>query len=864
MEGKTPVTPFSETEFYDALNDAFVGFEASGPNGFINLMRLKSKYFKTAIQAFKKYVSEQLENYPNNKEEFYDVMYRFFNRFINEDRPFYFGKIQLNEYIYERIPPNCKDVSLFWKTQNHYYVQTARQISSVEVKIGSHIIYFDTSTLDYSKSGEKVEFIYRLKGIEKGRIILSVKQSARRRKPQIGKIVQELKEQQLSEITSEKLDKAIRIFEQQTETDYFINKDLNKFLKEQFDLWLYHHIFSDKRRFSEQRINELKSLQKCVYKFVDLLSQFENKLLKLWQKPKFVRKSNYIISLNHLVAQNGGMELFKKITKQSNFITQIKEWQIYKLISKDFHINELFQSTLLGRSINPKYKLLPLDTSYFSPELKIEFLTLFNNLDKCLDGWIIHSDNWQALNTILDKFKNRVKLIYIDPPFNTGSKGSTMYLNRFSDTTWLSMMKNTLKLAKEILNSNGSIYVRMDYHGNHYIRFLMDDIFGEENFRNKITIKRTEGKSRGEGRTYSRATENLYFYSKNDNTELKIPSRPTDLKINSKKFLNKIKSVDEDLFKRLEAVYQETFWYDLDHRPRQGSALEVFGFTFDPPKGRHWINGQEKINEQIKRNRIRVVCTDCNEKFYRKATPLSCCKNCQGTNFKIQKVAHDEKVVNNDWTDIRSYSQSSFGPEGIKFPTENSELLLKRVIEASSEKYDLIMDFFLGSGTTIATAQKLGRKWIGIEMGDHFKSIILPRMKELIAGRKKNEISKSSNYHGGGFFKYYTLEQFESILQRVSYEDQIPLNNVTNDLHIRYLFLKDDKLLETLKLAYQNGNITVALNQLYDDIDIHETISNLRGKFIKSINGDVVVFEDEETINVKELDYKLIKPLIWW
>ncbi|RLG02507.1 MAG: site-specific DNA-methyltransferase, partial [Thaumarchaeota archaeon] len=98
------------------------------------------------------------------------------------------------------------------------------------------------------------------------------------------------------------------------------------------------------------------------------------------------------------------------------------------------------------------------------------------NLDEELDGWLIKSENWQALNTILPKFKEKVQLIYIDPPFNTGSNEFTMYISRFLDSAWITIMENRLKLTKEILKDTGSIHVRIDYHGNQYVRFLMDDV----------------------------------------------------------------------------------------------------------------------------------------------------------------------------------------------------------------------------------------------------------------------------------------------------------------------------------------------------------------------------------------------------
>ncbi|MBX0312957.1 MAG: site-specific DNA-methyltransferase, partial [Sulfurihydrogenibium sp.] len=224
----------------------------------------------------------------------------------------------------------------------------------------------------------------------------------------------------------------------------------------------------------------------------------------------------------------------------------------------------------------------------------------------------------------------------------------------------------------------------------------------------------------------------------------------------------------------------------------------------------------------------------------------------------------EKKVSHNNWTDLEGYGRNWH------FPTENSEILLNRVIQSTSNENDLVMDFFLGSGTTTAVAHKLKRKWIGIEMGEHFYSIVLPRMKKVLAydksgiSKEKDVKEKYNEKNAGGFFKYYELEQYEETLANTVYEnhdmfivgDKIPYQ--------QYVFMKDEKMLRALEIDYANRKVKVDLNKLYPNIDIAETISNLTGKWIKKIEEDQVEFEDGSKVNIKDLDYKLIKPLIWW
>ena len=217
-------------------------------------------------------------------------------------------------------------------------------------------------------------------------------------------------------------------------------------------------------------------------------------------------------------------------------------------------------------------------------------------------------------------------------------------------------------------------------------------------------------------------------------------------------------------------------------------------------------------------------------------------------------------LLDTNWTDIKSYeTHNTF------FATENSEILLKRVIEGM--EYDeqlIIMDFFLGSGTTTAVAHKLGRRWIGVEMGEHFWTVTLPRMKKVLAYDKSGISKEVKEYQGGGFFKYYELEQYEETLAKCKYEDSDLFNSPSKTPYQEYVFMKDEKMLDALEIDYEKEKVKVDLAKLYPNIDIAETLSNLTGKWIKKISDDEVEFEDGTKINTKDLDYKLIKPLIWW
>jgi Adenine specific DNA methylase Mod len=163
-------------------------------------------------------------------------------------------------------------------------------------------------------------------------------------------------------------------------------------------------------------------------------------------------------------------------------MNKVKEWDELGILEKE--PDDLLERTLTYPQIRKEYQFLPIDTKYFK-DLELEILSLFDDLDQSLDGWLIKSENYQALNTILPKFREKVQTIYIDPPFNKEQDADYLYNVKYKDSSWITLLENRLQLAKDLLNEKGSIFTRCDYNGYMYVRLLMNEIFGEENFRNE-------------------------------------------------------------------------------------------------------------------------------------------------------------------------------------------------------------------------------------------------------------------------------------------------------------------------------------------------------------------------------------------
>jgi adenine specific DNA methylase Mod len=408
-----------------------------------------------------------------------------------------------------------------------------------------------------------------------------------------------------------------------------------------------------------------------------------------------------VITLDRIAERDRELKLIEKILEHRNFNEQVKEWKELGIVDSSFKKSKIIENDLTGKHLSKEYKHLPVDTRYFK-DLELEILGLFDDLDNSLDGWLIKSENYQALNTILPKFKEKVQTIYIDPPFNKEQDADYFYSVKYKDSSWITLLENRLRLARDILKNTGSIFTRCDYNGNMYVRLLMNEVFGSENFLHQISINRRKFQMLG-GKTFSNRIENLIFFAKSEKL----------------------------LFNKIRRVKKNAEWKLLLHLPgsRENPERYIGGKKILPPKGRHFGISQAALDIAYKEGRIR---------FNNKGQP---------------EIFVDTEELNDNWTDIEGYS---FGWD---FSTENAEVLLKRCIEITSNKRSLILDFFLGSGTTTAVAHKLKRKWIGVEMGEHFYTVILPRMKKVLfydksgISKEKDVKEKYNEKTAGGFFK---------------------------------------------------------------------------------------------------------------
>ncbi|MFP6246302.1 site-specific DNA-methyltransferase [Helicobacter pylori] len=592
-------------------------------------------------------------------------------------------------------------------------------------------------------------------------------------------------------LDEEILKKAFGKFKKQGSMDYFIHKNALGFLKEQLDLYLFEYLFKEMTAFDAKRLNGINIIKEVALEVVSLVSEFENELCKIWNKPRFVLNSHFIVSLDQLKAKNYDLN---KITNHKNYPKQVKEWQDLSLKTTDNLLENEF---------------LPLDTIYFK-DLEEEVKSLFNEDE--INGTLIKSENYQALNSLKNRYKEAIDCIYIDPPFNTGSDFA--YIDKFQDSTWLSLMHNRLELAYDFLSPQGSFYLHLDNNANYLGRMLLNDIFGKENFRNEIIWRRKQATSYGD-KYFGVVSDTIFLYSKTD-----------------KNIFHTIKSLNDE---NTQKYIKERFVFsDKDGRKYMKSPLVnslnrpnlkyVFQGINPPPNG--WLYSQTRMQELFDNNEL-LIPNDPNARIYR----------------KIFLDKYEGQEISNLWLDISIVNPMAIEQED--FQTQKPEKLLERIIQASSNENSIVLDFFAGSGTTCAVAHKLKRKYIGIEMGEHFESVILPRLKKVIGGFKSGALKE---FNGGGIIKVYELESYEEILRKIKYED--------NDKPLAY----DEQYSDLVECKNESYTLNVeALEKM--GVDIKETLENLHGVGVEFFNEKVVKFKG----NDKEVEIlKALKEALIW
>ena len=906
-----------ERRFFNALKNIFVGVPVEGESGYINLMRIKARYFEKVMEPhLRKTIDAELQRFPDFREELFDKLYTFFRRYFTESGSIGFFFTPYHQSVYEQVYTNEQDVVLFWKTARLYYVKTDRLFQSMTVEVDGFRFHFDVSQLEHKRANEKRELIYAYKERQQdGTIVFTVHYSEKGRKTNIDDIRRAIRDalgltcHTDAVPTEETLQKAFRIFERQSEVDYFLCKDAKSFLREQFDLWMWQYLLGKpgeepQTEWTETRLARLQALKRIAYRVIDYIAAFEDELVKIWNKPKFVLNSHYVITLDRIAAQPGGMEMLERLWAHPNMEAQLQEWRELGMVDEKFQKDHVWEHNLVdGKHLHPRYRYLPIDTKHF-PDLELPIVALFDNLDEALDGWLIKSENYQALNTILPRFRGKVKAIYIDPPYNTGVD-EFLYLDKFNHSSWLSMIENRLSIAKSLLSEDGVIFISIGdlkpQVGESYrLQMLASSIFPKR-FGNLIWRKRSgigsfSEKDMTENHeyilVYGKDASFLYHsilsdqklseFSESDDRGpyrwmgLLGPSQQTKER---RPNLNYEVLVDPRSLQLIGFRYSTESGEIVDLRDTSWSREQLGEMIVIAPPGKStWLISRDQMWKHAQAGLIQVRPTLRGGYELRIKNYLYDSEGALKGNV-LKSLLSDNNIPVGTNADASRELSALFPEADVEQIKPKPVSLIQLLLQVSSTQGDLVMDFFAGSGTTahavvnLCRGDKGRRKYILVEMGEYFYKVVIPRIKKAVFSDKWKDGKAQPDGKGiSHFVKYYELEQFEDTLRRSRYAENDLFSPPAAEDPCQYLFLRDLKMLEALEVDREQGTVQVDLGSLYANIDLPETLANLTGKRIRRIRlapdspmtPTSVEFEDTQQVNLAHIHWQLIKRLIWW
>ena len=397
-------------------------------------------------------------------------------------------------------------------------------------------------------------------------------------------------------------------------------------------------------------------------------------------------------------------------------------------------MRQKLELTWIGKDARPKLEPRIL---FEDPNKSYHAKHRMNEAD-CFDNRLIFGDNLLALKALEQEFSGKVKCVFIDPPYNTGS-AFTHYDDGLEHSIWLGLMRDRLEVIRRLMSDDGSLWITIDDNEAHYLKVLCDEVFGRSNFISTLVWQKK----------YAVKSDSEFFSESHDFVLVYAKSRIT-FSINR--------------FGRTEA--QDARYKNPDNDPRgvwtsgplqRNEARDYAIFPIRspktdkehwPPKGTSWRFTKDKMAELIAENRI----------WFGDA----------GNNVpRLKRFLHDvsDSVPATTWWDYQNFGHNDEARRESKalvdtadiFATPKPERLLEKVLTLATNPGDLVLDSFAGSGTTGAVAHKMARRWIMIELGEHCHTHIIPRLKKVIDGEDKGGVTDTANWRGGGGFRYFSL-----------------------------------------------------------------------------------------------------------
>ncbi|WP_448913101.1 DNA methyltransferase [Gemella sp.] len=517
----------------------------------------------------------------------------------------------------------------------------------------------------------------------------------------------------------------------------------------------------------------------------------------------------------------------------------------------EIFFNETLASTEITRLLDDKvftnFKRYDKDGEHEVKEIKED------------DNFIIKGNNLVVLHSLKKKYSGKVKCIYIDPPYNTGND-SFQYNDNFNHSTWLTFMKNRLEISKEILSDNGTIAISIDNYELGYLLVLLDEVFGKENRKNIITVKRASASG---AKVINPGVVNLvdYIVLYSKDTKLWKPNRVFMSKGYDTRYNGFIKNRKQNHYRWQFTTVLEEFSEQVGIKKSQ--LKKYFGSDYEEELNKFVINNSDSVfrwvaldDSQISTETIKVKQESQKnpESIYhieRKGFKDYYIKNGQAILFAEDRIMNIDgrktfsTPISDIWDDCLPNDLHNEGGVSLK-KGKKPEKLISRILELTTNENDIVLDYHLGSGTTAAVAHKLNRQYIGVEQMEYIENKVVSRLRNVIQGEEKG-ISKSINWQGGGEFVYCELkneaEDFKnSVIESQSTGDLIELFNFAKKSSFLSYRVEPKKLKEKEFLELSFSEQKQLLLEIIDQNNLYVNFSD--------IDDDTYgISEDEKKLN---------------
>lgn len=657
------------------------------------------------------------------------------------------------------------------------------------------------------------------------------------------------------DVPLDKFYKHLRDFTTRNSFDYFIHKDLGGFLTRELDFYIKNEVLfiddintENEQTFTAQ-LSKIKALKQVADKIIVFLTQLEEFQKKLWLKKKFVVSTNYCITLDNIPE-----DFYPEVAENKE---QLEEWKdLFSIHSIEGDLlTEPYSEPLSIEFLKSKH-FLPVDTKFFQDDFKYRLLSCIEDFDQVLDGHLINSENYQALGLIQKKFQNKVESIYIDPPYNTGGD-DFLYKDNYQESSWLSMISERMEMGKSFFKEGGSFHMSIDIKELDKAIQVSDCVYGVENRKSNITIKRgslTGAKVINPGPI--NISENLIVYSAPFGSW--TPQRALRKKGYDTRYGSFIVNIDDDYSKwEFISVLDQ---FAKEKGVKKSRLRKELGQNYETELLKWVIDNAENIirmaslddksigsevvemKKESKKNSgviFHLPRSGSNDYFIKDGNAILFYKHRLS---KLDGQLVPAEPISDIWDDVLPNDLHNEGGVELR-KGKKPEKLIQRVLQCSSIEESLVLDFFLGSGTTAAVAHKMNRKWIGIDSGEYFDQKALKRQKRVLYGETSG-ISAAENFKGGGIFKYQYLESYEDTINNLSLSDiKLPDNDSFQDEYILNYMLDvetNGSLLNTdiFKDPFNYKlNITRNNESIETKIDLIETFNYLIGLYVKTIRS---------------------------